>query len=214
MVDRNLPGWHIFPGYHRLGVYLKQAVLLDILFVVVYGGINWLTTQRSKLFDLYSGWELVIPFVPAMIYVYFSIIILFILPLFCLNELQMKILAKRIALAILLSGLVFLLLPARLGFSRPQQVIGYETIYSIMYAVDPPHNLFPSLHIAYSALIIDSLLAHSPLWLRWFWSIWLALIGISVVLVHQHHIADVAGGLLITWISRKIVKDNTQSEAI
>jgi len=185
-----------------LWLYLRLVFLLDVLFVVVYGGLNWLTARRQDLRALYFDWETRIPFVPGMIYAYFSIIILFVVPLFVLDQRGMRRLARRIALAIVLSGAVFLLLPARLGFTRPAEVPGYQAVYALLYAVDAPHNLMPSLHIAYSALIIASLRTPgAPGWIRALLLGWLGLIAVAVVHVHQHHLADVMGGFAVAWIS-------------
>jgi membrane-associated phospholipid phosphatase len=184
-----------------LRLYLRLVLLLDLLFVAVYGGLNWLTARRQDLWDLHFDWETRIPFVPGMIYAYLSINVLFVLPLFVMDARGMRLLARRIAWAIVLSGVVFLLLPARLGFTRPAEVPGYEAVYALLYALDAPHNLVPSLHVAYSALIIASLC--TPRAARWVQALlwgWLGLVAVAVVLVHQHHLADVAGGVLVAWI--------------
>jgi hypothetical protein len=193
-----------------LGLYLRLVLLLDLLFVAVYGGLNWLTTRRQDLWALHFDWETRLPFVPGMIYAYFSITALFVVPLFVMDARAMRLLARRIALAIVLSGAVFLLLPARLGFTRPAEVAGYQAVYALLYALDPPHNLVPSLHIAYSALILAALpTPRTPAWIRALLRGWLALIAVAVVLVHQHHLADVAGGLAVAWISRTAIKEET-----
>lgn len=186
----------------RLGLYLRLVLLLDVLFVLVYGGLNWLTARRSDTHALYFDWERRMPFVPGMIVAYFSIVILFVLPLFLLDERAMRRLARRIALAIVLSGGVYLLLPAKLGFERPREVPGYAPIFRALHAVDLPHNLVPSLHIGYSALIVAALVATGlPRWADVALFAWLGLIAVAVVLVHQHHLADVAGGFAVAWIS-------------
>ncbi len=196
--------WTLTPPARRWVTYLRYAVLLDILFVAVYGGAGWLASGYLHPVDLYFFQELSIPFVPAFIYIYFSISILFILPLFALDEAALRSLAGRVALAILLSGLVFVLLPTNLGFTRPAYVLGHELIFKIMYAVDPPHNLFPSLHVAYSALIINSLVTHSPPTFRWLFLAWLGFLCVSVILVYQHHVIDIPGGLLVAWLAAKL----------
>jgi membrane-associated phospholipid phosphatase len=192
----------------RLGLYLRLVLLLDLLFVAVYGGMNWLTSRRSDLFEIYFDWETRLPFVPGLIWIYFSIVVLFVLPLFQLDERGMRRLARRIALAIVVSGAVYLVLPARLGFERPREVPGYDPVFQTMYALDPPHNLVPSLHIAYSTLILAALCAERPARVQALGAAWLALICVSVVLVHQHHLADVAGGLAVSWLSWTVTNEN------
>jgi membrane-associated phospholipid phosphatase len=191
-----------------LPLYLRLVLLLDVLFVAVYGGLNWLTARREGLVGLYFDWETRLPFVPGMIYAYLSINVLFVLPLFVLDERGMRLLARRIAWAIVLSGAVFLLLPARLGFVRPAAVPGYQAVYSLLYAIDRPHNLFPSLHVAYSTLIVAALCGRASGPARALLVGWLGLIAAAVVLVHQHHLADVAGGFAVAWITSVATKED------
>jgi membrane-associated phospholipid phosphatase len=74
--------------------------------------------------------------------------------------------------------------------------------------VDAPHNLVPSLHISYSALILAALRTPSaPGWVHALLLGWLGLIAVAVVLVHQHHLADVAGGFAVAWISSVATKE-------
>ncbi|MHC5211437.1 MAG: phosphatase PAP2 family protein [Planctomycetota bacterium] len=198
------------PDRRRLTLYVGLVLLLDVLFVVVYGGSNWITAQRDDRWRLYFDWELAIPFVPWMIHVYLSITWLFLLPLFLLDEQGLLLLARRIALAIVLSGAVFLALPAELGFERPERVPGYDALYATLYVLDRPHNLVPSLHISYSALIIVSLVAGTGRRTLWIFFIWLALICVAVVLVHQHHVVDVLGGFGVTYACTRLVPSRSE----
>jgi membrane-associated phospholipid phosphatase len=193
------------PAIASVSLYLRLILALDVLFVVVYGGCNWLSARRHDLIRAYLPVELAFPFVPWLVYAYFSIVLLFVLPLAALDDAGMRRLARRIAAGILASGCVYLLFPARLGFERPARVPGYEAIFRPLYALDLPHNLVPSLHVVYSALILAALGAGRPAWLRLGLGTWLAVICVAVVLVHQHHLADVAAGLLLAgFIERKV----------
>ena len=50
-----------------------------------------------------------------------------------------------------LCGLVFALFPANLAFERVlPEAEPYRSIFGLMFAVDAPHNLLPSLHIVYT----------------------------------------------------------------
>jgi membrane-associated phospholipid phosphatase len=67
-----------------------------------------------------------------------------------------------------------------------------------VYAGDHPFNDFPSLHVSTSAIIaihwwrFSRRLGPIP-------AIWAALIAMSTVLVRQHYLADVAGGLILAF---------------
>jgi membrane-associated phospholipid phosphatase len=106
-------------------------------------------------------------------------------------------LGKRLIVGILISGTVFLIFPSCLGFARvlPDNSF-YTKIFSCLFAFDLPFNNMPSLNVVFSALI-TSALARSRCGLRWLAGIWLALICLSTLLVHQHHLVDIAAGLLL-----------------
>ena len=182
------------PARRDVVVSLCWAFFLTFLFLAVYLGCNWITSQRSGLYRLWFDWELGIPFVPAMVWAYLSLFVTFFLPMFALREAALNVLCKRLALAVIASGLLFLLLPARLGFERPEEV---PAAFRLIYLFDLPHNLVPSLHVAWSALILGSLRAVSPPWIRRILEAWFFFLCASTVLVHQHHLLDLLGGLLV-----------------
>jgi membrane-associated phospholipid phosphatase len=67
-----------------------------------------------------------------------------------------------------------------------------------VYSGDPPFNDFPSLHVSTSAIIA----IHWWRFSRRFGplpAVWAALIAMSTVLVRQHYLADVAGGLILAF---------------
>jgi len=189
-------GWTLRPALDDVRTALMCGGVLVPLFAAVYGTCNWLTAQRGDLQRFYFDWELAIPFVPAMVCVYLSLIVTFFLPVFCLRGPALVTLSRRLGWGTVLSGFVFLLLPASLGFERPEEVPGWEAVFRLIHLVDHPHNLVPSMHIIWSGLILGTLRGTSPAWARRLFEVWFALICVSVVLVHQHHLIDVFGGIL------------------
>jgi membrane-associated phospholipid phosphatase len=177
--------------------------VLSALFAVVYGGCNWLTARRADTLKLYADWELSLPLVPQMIWIYLSLFVLFLLPLFCLGRDELLLLSRRIACGILLSGAAFLLFPAQLGFAR---VAEPGALFGVIHALDHPHNLVPSLHVVISGLILAALRDPSPPWLRIALAAWFGLICVSVVLVHQHHVLDVIAGILLTYVLMRALR--------
>jgi membrane-associated phospholipid phosphatase len=179
----------------KLSVSLRLSGLLTLLFAVVYGGANWLNSQRIDLHEFYFRWELGIPFVPWLIYVYLSLQLLLFLTIVVLDTQGLRLYAKAFTFATLAAAAAHLLLPARLGFPRPAVVPGYESIYRTLYALERPYNMVPSLHITYAAMTVLILTAEGgALWFRVVLWLWMALITASVLLVHQHHILDIAAG--------------------
>jgi membrane-associated phospholipid phosphatase len=205
-------GWTWRPARREVLVSLAWVAILTPLFIAVYGTTNWAASQRQQLGRFYFDWELQIPFVPQMVWGYLSLFALFFLPMFALREQALHTLCRRLAVATIVSGIVFLALPAELGFARPASVPGYEVVFGSLYLLDRPHNLLPSLHIAWSALLLHALRAASPGWLRRAFEVWFVVVCASVVLVHQHHVLDVIGGLLVACAAGLVVRPSQGGE--
>ncbi|MDR3410048.1 MAG: phosphatase PAP2 family protein [Formivibrio sp.] len=179
--------------------YALWFCLNNLAFVLTYPLCNWITSWRSDTVGLYLPAELDIPFVPQLVWAYFSVNLLFIWPPFFLDEAQLKALGKRMLVGTLLASVVFLVIPTHLGFQRtiPADPL-YRTLFSGLFFADQPHNLVPSLHVVYSALTVFTYVSVMSR-LRWkmLWIAWLLLIMASTVLVHQHHLLDAFSGLLV-----------------
>lgn len=174
------------------------SVLLSVLFLVVYSSTNWLTAQRSDVGTWYYEWERFIPFVPLMIVPYMSIDLFFVAaPFLCRNRRELATFSRRIALAILVAGTLFLVMPLKLGHERPQIDGWLGALFGWFFAADLPYNLCPSLHIALRTILAETYARHT----RAFWNIashvWFSLIGFSTLLTYQHHVVDVVGGFLL-----------------
>lgn len=183
------------------------SLWIGIAFFSIYPSCNWLTSSRDTIYPLYIQQELSIPFIPEFIWVYLSMYFLFLAPPFFLGTAQLKQLGKHLLSATVISGIIFLILPSQLGFERviPNGAF-YGSLYANLFSIDLPHNMVPSLHVVFSALIILSIIdAESRTWLKNIFYGWLVLICSSTIFVHQHHLLDVAGGLLISWLVRSII---------
>ncbi len=181
-----------WPTSDRLKVYCLQGGLLTVLFVLVYGTTNALAMKQVEVFHLWMPFELQIPLIPEFIFIYISLNILTLIPLFALSVSDLKNLGQSMGLAILLAGVIFYFVPAPIGFIRPLEVDRYNSIFQFIYRIDHTANTFPSLHVALSFLCVRFLARLH----RGFW-IWLFFICLSVLLTHQHHLIDIAGGLIL-----------------
>jgi membrane-associated phospholipid phosphatase len=179
--------------------YAFWFFLISIVFFTVYPLCNWLTAQRDSTFELYITRELAFPLIPQFIWIYLSLYLLFLIPPFFLGVQQMNALGRQLIGTTFFCGAVFLLLPARLGFERtiPDDPF-YGPLFAGMFDVDLPHNLVPSLHVAFSALILITLLnAVKSTVAKTVFGAWLVLLSVSTVLVHQHHLIDVVTGFIV-----------------
>src|SRR5437870_9449729 len=200
---------HGVGGPARRVLMLRAAeisVLLSLLFLVVYGSTNWLTAQRpdSDVRTWYFAWELaVIPYVPLLIVPYMSIDLLFFAaPFLCRDEREMRVLAHRVVFSILVAAAFFLLLPLKLAWPERPHVGGWfgefvEQSCTAPFLMEYPHNLFPTLHVALCLILADVYGRHTRGIVRVLSYVWFVLIGVSTVLTWQHHLVDVAGGLML-----------------
>ncbi len=186
----------------RMLHYLKLASLLSIQFVLIYGGANLLSEHRSDVHRIYFDWELAIPLLPAMVWVYASIVPLMLSPLFYLDIGQLNRLAKQLALAMLIAGAVFLVFPGTIGYETTPNL---PRAIAAIRSIDMPYNVFPSLHVALSSIIMLQLYRVFELPGRLFLAAWMVALIASVLFTHQHHIADVIGGLLLAWLCHRLL---------
>lgn len=193
-----------WPDGARWCAFLKFMGLFYLFFFPFYFGAGHLAAHTHDTFGLYWSWERDIPLVPWMIWPYMTLFSLFLLPLFHMNAGEISALSRQSTATLVIAGTVFLLVPTHPGFA-PTLVEGlYRPLFGLLAVVDTPHNLAPSLHVAFSALILLGCAARTSPHLAWSYRFWLLVMSISTVLVHQHHIFDVISGLALASLTRRI----------
>jgi len=63
--------------------------------------------------------------------------------------------------------------------------------------MDAPYNLLPSLHAAFTLILLNSFFRHTRGFIRVVTMIWFVLIALSPVLTYQHHVIDIVGGFVL-----------------
>lgn len=184
------------------------SVWLSALFLVVYNATNWISSLRAVTATVRFGWERHIPFVPAMILPYMSIDLFFVAaPFLCSDRRELKLLARRLALAIVAAGICFLFFPLTLAVERPLADGAVGALFNWFRGVDLPYNLCPSLHIALRTILADVYARHTRGLTRWSSHLWFSLIGVSTLLTYQHHVIDVAGGFALAAVCFYLVRE-------
>ena len=185
----------------RIRTIIIWGAITLIFSTVVYFGTNEIASKSEHFYELYFEFERDIPMVPWMIYIYQSFAVLIIVTYFSIKSPQ-KIKAYSISFmsSCGIAAVFFILFPTELGFSRTENIEGYEFMYNLLHMIDKPHNLAPSLHITYSALgaYVLSSEIQSKFLKRMIW-LWFLLICGSIVLVHQHHLFDIFSGILLSY---------------
>ncbi|MBK9323777.1 MAG: phosphatase PAP2 family protein [Bdellovibrionaceae bacterium] len=208
-----------WPDKKTFKSYAVASVQLSVVFVVLYGFSNSLAAQRTDTYQLWMNWELAIPLVPSMIAVYLSLNLLTLLPLFTLESNQIQALGKGLVISTFIAAFFFLVFPAHAGFTRTTDVGFWAPVFEILFSLDHTANTFPSLHITYSFLTVRAIsTVHSRM--NTFLHLWFVLIVFSVLLIHQHHVIDIVGGIFLAelccrryFLQQKITKAPLENAA-
>ena len=197
--------WIAWPGW----AFLRFAWLLSaangLWFALVYGGCDWLTARRSLRVPIHLPGELSIPFVPGAVVIYMSIYLLFLAGPFIVRERrEFTALIRALALATLMGGIGFLLIPARAAFAPPGDLGIWAGLFHFADRLNLDHNMVPSLHVAFSVCCVAAFARHAlPAGRAAFWT-WAAAIALSTLLTHQHHLVDVVSGWGVGLIARRL----------
>lgn len=129
---------------------------------------------------------------------YLSIDLFFVAAPFLLRtDRELKVFVGRIATAIIVAAIFFLTWPLRIAFARPHPAGWTGWLFDRFLDLDAPYNLFPSLHAALWLLLLQVYRRHLHGVVLWLTMLWFGLIALSPLLTHQHHVIDIAGGLLL-----------------
>lgn len=194
------------PNRDNTRLFFRNYLLLSLVFFCVYGGINYLTSIRSSHYTLYFEWESQIPFVPGFIYVYLSVFLVFLLPLFYCSTQQIRAISAAFLVATVIAGTVYLVMPAQLYYERPSTVPGHEFVFTWLYRLALPHNLFPSLHVTYTSLFIGVAIREETIrYTKVALMLWWLLLIASIFLVRQHQVVDAGAGIMLAYLSYRLV---------
>lgn len=193
---------------------MERAVLtigVLVLFVAGYFGVGW-SVDPSRARSLAVALDARIPFVAGSVWVYLWVFPASLLPLFvvrCPHLFRRAIASYGIAIAVSLA--VFAAMPVTsAGLRRDRTTLDVARFspwaVSVLYDLDPPVNLFPSLHLSVAALA--SLTAWKAR--RAYGAAALGgvvLIGASICTVKQHFVLDGLGGAVLAAVVYAFVLD-------
>ena len=119
---------------------------------------------------------------------------------FCYDLVMGDIIAK------LICGICFILVPTTLV--RPE-ITGsgvFDQLTRWLYQIDAADNLFPSIHCleSYMALRAAYMMKKMPSWYKPFTLVFSLLVFASTVLLKQHLLIDIAGGILVAEVGIQI----------
>lgn len=170
-------------------------VFLGILFFLLYGAANQYAHLTAPHPSWFMAWEQQIPFIPWFIVPYMSSDILFCIA-FLLPQTrgELRLLAARVTLIILISVAIFMLLPLQFAFQKPD-TSAFSGLFGLLQA-DLPYNQLPSLHISFAIVLWASMRKQlRSVVVKYAVAIWFWLIAVSTLVVYQHHFVDIPGGV-------------------
>lgn len=188
----------------------KRSLLLSagftVLFALVYGGADRLTSLHSARWRLDLPGELAIPFLPPLAAIYLSMnVILGLAPWVLRREGEFEALCKTLSAELLVAGVFFVLFPIALMFPSPSVTGFWAPFFRTADALNLDHNLFPSLHVAFACTTAAAFGARRGPTGRFILNIWAAAVAASTVLTHQHHLLDVLGGWALAAAAHRLV---------
>lgn len=191
------------------------ALSLSILFITVYALTGWLTSLRTDVGIWAFEWERNVPFVPWLIVPYMSLDLFFVAaPFLCTDCAELRALGRRLTIAIVAAGMVFVLMPLQFAFPRPAPAGWTMGMFGALYGFDRPFNLFPSLHVAILVILCGTYHRQTRGVVRSLTHAWFGLVGLSTMLTYQHHVVDVVGGLALGFLCCYLVPEHRATHLV
>lgn len=174
---------------------------LIIFFITGYFSVG-LSRDPADARELAVSLDAQIPFVAQSVWVYLSLFPAALIPLFvvrCPRLLRRTALAYAAVIATsLICFMVFPVTsaklrvpPAILDVTRPS-----DWAVSLLYSVDPPYNLFPSLHLSIAVLAAFSAWKAAKLYGA-VMLIGVSVVAVSVCVIKQHFLLDALSGIVL-----------------
>ncbi|HWB61796.1 MAG TPA: phosphatase PAP2 family protein [Chthoniobacteraceae bacterium] len=185
----------LWPLKLALTIALYPLLYAPYLFLQQHHYFPATTLQAGK-------WELLIPFQPQAVWIYFSNFLLMGVGPYLMNQRgQILRYVGGLLLITFVANVIFLFWPT--VNVRPDPA-GANTVYRLLIVTDKPYHSFPSLHAAfavYSALsggLAVRDFAASRAWRAVLW-IWALLVLYSTIATRQHVLVDIAAGSVLAF---------------
>ncbi len=195
----------ILPKYAWLP--LSASVVLNIL---VYWG-NRLITSDMKHYDISSAIDEIIPFFAPMITIYILSYITWVIGFVVIGRESKEVCYEVMAgeqIAKILCLICFIAMPTTMVRANIQGDGLFEWLTRLIYTMDSPDNLFPSIHCLESWICFRGAMRCKKVGngYRTFMFIFAILVFASTVLVKQHVFIDIIGGIAAVEIGLYIAK--------
>ncbi len=188
------------PGLFRPYVWICLGAML-LTQMLVYYATRLLLPGRT-LNSLATALDGRIPFVPEWIVVYFlSYVSWLVSALWIISDSRAHgcRFAAAYVLSLLLAGAAFLAYPGTIQRPDPVGAGFFPAWVRLLYRIDPPTNLCPSLHVMLSYFCWRGTMGCRtiPGWYRWFNLLFLILVCLSILFIKQHAVVDIPAAVVV-----------------
>lgn len=190
----------VWPGWSHIRWTSVLILFVTAWFCVAFAGANWFTAHRTTQVRVDLAFDAFIPLVPAFTLVYMSIYLLFLaVPFVLRTRREVRTLAIAQSVTILVAGICFLLIPAKLAFvpATDSELGIWKSLFHFADRLNLDYNLVPSLHVALSIICIEFFCLHANGAGKTILRLWGLAIAASTLFTHQHHLIDVSSGYLL-----------------
>lgn len=193
------------PLPHSRAFGFALAVLFAGLFAWFYGAANLLSAYTPWQIRPALPFEAAIPLLPAWSAVYLSMPLMLLWGVWRLEWTAQWWLFAVLLAELLVACLCFVLLPVDTAFPPAETTGFWQPLHQFATALALERNHLPSLHMAFAltaALSLQTTLPPAGRLLVWCWA---ALVGLSTLFTHQHHLLDLAAGMALALAAWRMV---------
>lgn len=192
--------------FHRINGLIPTYGIFPLLFslifnCLVYIGTKWIAGDWYH-YNIESRWDLALPFVPQFLIIYFGCYLFWAVN-YSMIARQDRQSVYQFFTADFISRCVCLVIYLVFPTTNTRPVIeGYgfwEQATRLLYGIDAPDNLFPSIHCLISWFCYIGIRGRKevPLWYRGASMFFALLVFVSTLLTKQHVMIDVISGVLL-----------------
>jgi membrane-associated phospholipid phosphatase len=196
----------IWPDRARFRAWMIFQINFFLFFIPAYFGGDLIARWSGRAFLLRPEQEAhAIPFAAWTILIYFSLFPLFCLPLLHLCVREIERLNRQSMIVLTIAFAAFVLWPGEVRYPPKAIEDPWRSLYELLHRVDTRFNAAPSLHVAFAALILASCAEVARPGPRVLYALWFVALCFSTLTTHQHHLVDIASGMILAIIVRRAV---------
>lgn len=178
------------------------SLLFGLLFVCAYGGAN-LVAEYLVPWRIHPAlaWDEAVPFQPVFALWYLSLTPMMLYAVHRLDWPAQWSLLATLTLQLAIACLLFVLLPVETAYPPRISQDWSGPWFALADALSLSRNHLPSLHTAFALTTVWLLLPVVSRLEGLFLSQWALGVIASTLLIHEHHLLDIAAGGLLAWLA-------------